>query len=377
MFQKLVAALLLFSSTCFSQITITLVSVPENTPEHATIFISGNFNSWVSNDEKFILKKNSKGNYFIDLPINAFPYEFKFTLGSWNSSEMSTGGGDISNRILAAKRDTSVQLKIESWKSTEGAKQKVPAKSVLVLSENFPMKKLNKTRRIWVYLPQDYTQQATKSYPVLYMHDGQNLFSNTTANNGEWEVDETLMDLELKGDSGIIVVGIDNAGTDKIDDFSPWKNPIYGGGNAVAYMDFIAFELKPVIDLLYRTKPERIHTGIMGSGMGGLTTLYAALKYESTFSKFGVFSPALWFSDSIYTLPAKDFHTQSSKVYLMSGILENSTQAIETYNMRDSLLKHCFTKSEIKCEIKNDGVHSEWFWKREFAACYEWLYRKE
>lgn len=357
-----------------AQVTIKLASLPKNTPENAGIFIAGNFNNWNPNDSSLMLSKNSKGIYFIDLPTSFKPYQFKFTLGSWASSEMSAGGGDIENRNLFAKRDTTLEISIQNWKSIDILQTKKNAGNIVVLSEVFPMKVFNKTRRIWVYLPQDYTTRLNKTYPVMYMQDGQNLFYSKTAANGEWEIDETLEALENKGDSGIIVVGIDHAGAQRIDEYSPWKNAEYGGGKGDAYLDFIVKELKPVIDMLYRTKPDRAHTALMGSSLGALITLYGGMKYETTFSKIGVFSPALWFSDSIYIVPKNKLHQMPQRIYLMSGILESSTQAQETYNMRDTLYKYGYAENEVRCEIKNDGTHSEWFWKREFEAAYKWLF---
>ncbi|MBL0046792.1 MAG: hypothetical protein IPP32_01655 [Bacteroidetes bacterium] len=374
--KKVLLLILLLSTASFAQVTLKIVSVPKNTPENAVIFVAGNFNNWSPNDSAFRLTQNYKGQYFIDLPTKPENYEFKFTLGSWNSTEMTAGGGDISNRKLFGGKDTAVSFTIENWKSLGSDAGLFNVPQAFVFSDNFPMNKQNKTRRVWVYLPSDYAASPNKRYPVLYMQDGQNIFSASTAANGEWEVDETLSELEKKGDFGVIVVAIDNGGSERIEEYSPWKNAEYGGGKGNEYLDFISYTLKPSIDLLYRTKPDRLHTGIMGSSLGALVALYAAFKYEAIFSKFGVFSPSLWLSDSIYRMPKITCHKYASKIYLMSGILESSTQAQETYNMRDTLLKYGFSPSEVRCEIKNDGTHSEWFWKREFAACYSWLFEE-
>ncbi|HQW54416.1 MAG TPA: T9SS type A sorting domain-containing protein, partial [Acinetobacter sp.] len=103
-------------------------------------------------------------------------------------------------------------------------------------------------------------------------------------------------------------------------------------------------------------------------------SLYALFRYDSTFSKFGIFSPALWIADSIYLLPKLYSHQRQTRIYLMSGLLESASQVQEIYNFRDSLFKHGFSRNAVRCVIKDDGIHSEWFWKREFAACYQWLF---
>jgi predicted alpha/beta superfamily hydrolase len=369
--------LLAFLNSAFAQINIRVVSLPENTPVNSNLFISGNFNNWVANDSSYRLEKIAYGNYSIQLPLRDKPYEFKFNLGSWDCSEMAANGADFNNRKIVALHDTTIDFKIERWNSTTCIASSKKVKSYFVFSDNFPMNEQIKTRRIWIYLPPDYYQQPNKRYPVIYMHDGQNLFCDSTSKNGEWEVDETLNELFEKGDNGAIVVGIDNDENERYDEYLPWLNKELGGGKTDEYLTFITKRLKPTIDLLYRTQADRSHTAMMGSSLGALATLYAAIKNDSVFSKFGVLSPVLWIADSIYSLPRKTMHTRNSKVYLLSGVLESSSQVQETYNMRDSLLKNGFSKFELQCEIKNDGTHSEWFWKREFAEAYRWLFANQ
>src|SRR5512139_2503958 len=131
---------------------------------------------------------------------------------------------------------------------------------------------LGNTRDIHVYLPPSY-RASGRHYPVVYMHDGQNLFDPETSFSGEWGVDETL---ERLGPEGVetIVVAIPNMGGARCDEYSPWTDPRAGGGRGDAYLAFIVETLKPRIDLKFRTRREREHTGIMGSSMGGLISLY-------------------------------------------------------------------------------------------------------
>src|SRR5690606_36165183 len=145
-------------------------------------------------------------------------------------------------------------------------------------------------------LPPDYETSA-KYYPVLYMHDGQNLFDVRTSFSGEWKVDEHLDSLFLLGDPGCIVVGIDNGGTNRINEYSPWVNPQYGGGQGDQYIEFLIETLKPYIDQNYRTLPDAEHTGIMGSSMGGLISYYGGLTNQNVFGRIGAFSSSFWFSN--------------------------------------------------------------------------------
>lgn len=154
---------------------------------------------------------------------------------------------------------------------------------------------LHNKRPVLVYLPPSYAL-GHRRYPVLYMHDGQNLFDDVTSFAGDWRVDETMEGL---GKTGIeaIIVGIYNKGRDRINEYSPFVDVHYGGGKGDLYLSFIADTLKPMIDSVFRTLPQREFTGVLGSSMGGLISLYAFFEYSDIFGLAGVMSPSLWFAD--------------------------------------------------------------------------------
>jgi predicted alpha/beta superfamily hydrolase len=154
---------------------------------------------------------------------------------------------------------------------------------------------LDNQRDILVYLPPGYEETDTR-YPVVYMHDGQNLFDQATSYTCEWQVDET-MELLSQAGYAAIVVGISNRGRERIDEYSPFVDPRHGGGKGRQYVDFIVETLKPAIDEQFRTLRDRTHTGIMGSSMGGLISLYAFACYNAVFGFVGIMSPSLWFAD--------------------------------------------------------------------------------
>jgi metallo-beta-lactamase class B len=197
------------------------------------------------------------------------------------------------------------------------------------------MPTLNRYRRIWLYLPVDYGTATTRRYPVIYMHDGQNLFNAATSFAGEWEVDECLMRLHGLGDAGAIVVGIDNGGSQRIDEYSPWVHPQYVGGQGDAYLQFIVQTLKPYIDARYRTDSTRNGTWIWGSSMGGLISQYGAVKYQKVFSRVGVFSPSLWFDSRIMQQPALEGYRQGMRFYLLAGALESNSMVPQLNQLRD------------------------------------------
>lgn len=228
---------------------------------------------------------------------------------------------------------------------------------------------LDTIKRIWVYLPLDYNQ-SEKKYPVLYMHDAQNLFDEKKAFSGEWKVDETLDSLQAK----IIVIGIEHGNEKRIDELTPYKNEKYGGGNANNYLDFIVTTLKPHIDSVYRTKTNSRNTGIMGSSLGGLVSYYASLKYPDVFGKVGVFSPSFWFTNDIYTL-TEQTKKIDTKYYFMCGDSESETM-VDDINQMIQLIrqKRCDCLHLHKTKIVSHGKHNEKLWSKEFAKAYLWLF---
>ena len=251
----------------------------------------------------------------------------------------------------------------------------------MVLSDTFAMPQLGRTRRVWLYLPPGYAS-STRRYPVLYLQDGQNVFDASTSFAGEWGIDETLDSLRARGDSGAIVVAVDNGGTHRLDEYDPWKstNPQYGGGEGDAYVDFLAHTLKPYVDAHYRTRPDRAHTGVLGSSMGGLIALYAALKYPRVFGRAGVFSCACWIAKPQlldYVRHARPLHPYP-RLYFVVGARETADgqPARDQAEVVDSLAAAGFPVGVADTAIvRADGRHAEWFWRREFGAAYEWLFR--
>lgn len=246
--------------------------------------------------------------------------------------------------------------------------------NVHILHESFWMPELDRSRRIWIYLPPDYAL-SNQNYPVLYLQDGQNIFDEANSYAGEWAVDKTLNHLFREGKSnGLIVVGIDNGGKYRSYEYSPWKRPHMGGGDGLKYVKFITKTLKPFIDKSFRTLVSHEHTGIMGSSMGAFLALYAGLRYPKVFGRVGVFSPSLWFAPEMYELAESYNKTENSKFYFLAGEQESLRMVPDTQKMIDIFQKKGFNSDELKFKIKHDGTHSEWFWRHEFGEAYTWLF---
>jgi predicted alpha/beta superfamily hydrolase len=149
-----------------------------------------------------------------------------------------------------------------------------------------------------VYLPPDYNESEGR-YPVLYLHDGQNLFDAATAFAGnDWGLDELAEELIQSGEIGpLIIVGVYNAGEKRVAEYTHVQDRRGRGGRARAYAKFLVGDLKPFIDSEYRTLEERVNTGLGGSSLGGLVTLYLGLHYPEIFGKLIVMSPSVWWAN--------------------------------------------------------------------------------
>lgn len=227
---------------------------------------------------------------------------------------------------------------------------------------------LGGTRKIWIYLPPDY-QKSEKKYPVLYMHDGQNLFDQSTSFAGEWNVDETLDSLKLK----IIVVGIENGGEKRIDELTPFPHEKYGGGKADAYLDFLVSTLKPRIDREYRTLSDKEHTSIMGSSLGGIVSFYALVKYPGVFSKAGIFSPAFWINPELFKM-AETAPDTKSKMYFLCGDSESPEMVPDFQRMVGILKRKDVGDKKIQQQVVPGGQHNEKLWREHFGEAVIWLF---
>lgn len=166
------------------------------------------------------------------------------------------------------------------------------------IHRDFPSRFLEHRRDVTVYLPPGYHEYPEKRYPVLYVHDGQNLFDRGTSAFGtEWGVDEAAEHLIREGSlKDVIIVGVANT-PDRMGEYTPCPDPKHGGGKAASYGRFMVEELKPYVDAHFRTSPSSHDTGVMGSSLGGLCSLYLGWKYPDVFGLVAALSPSLWWGN--------------------------------------------------------------------------------
>lgn len=248
------------------------------------------------------------------------------------------------------------------------------SKEVTVLSPDFHIKALNRDRTIRVYLPPQYESQSDKRYPVLYMHDAQNLFDAATSYAGEWNADETLNRLSKSHDLQLIIVGIDNGGEHRAKELSPWDNDAHGEGEGDEYLDFILNDVMPHVNQQYRTLTEAKHTAIMGSSMGGFLSHYAIHQHPEVFSKAGIFSPSYWYSKEVFAHTNLNPLSANHKMYFLMGSEEGADMLEGLEKMLQQLEDSSSAKASISSKVVSGQGHNEAFWGEEFGEAVLWLF---
>jgi predicted alpha/beta superfamily hydrolase len=238
------------------------------------------------------------------------------------------------------------------------------AHGLLKVLKELPSSQLKNARDITVYLPPSYPAAADRRYPVLYMHDGQNLFDARTSFAGEWDVDGVIDATSAEGLEAI-VVGIPNMGQERCNEYSPFDDPRHGPAKGDAYLSFVTDTIKPIIDADFRTKASPDQTGIVGSSMGGLISLYGFMKRPDVFGLTGVMSPALWYGQrQIFDFLAQQEEARG-RIYVDVGTKEGSEELRDVTRLRDQLLDIGYRHGDDLLFIVEFGAgHNEQAWAR-------------
>ncbi len=364
------------------------VHVPESTPPDACVFIAGNVEMLGPWDPgKIELGRIGEHLYAITLvlPVEA-ELRYKFTRGSWETVEKGPDFDEIADRELTVVGDEDVPVWVDNWRDFAPRREVHTVVGNLRTHFDFPATKLGNKRTILVYLPEGYDEDSETRYPVLYMHDGQNLFDAATSYIGvEWNVDETLTRMIVSGRvEPLIVVGIHNT-VDRAFEYTPAPDKARGGGGASLYADFIVNDLKPFIDLNYRTRPGRQHTGVMGSSLGGLVSLFLTWEHPDVFSKVGALSTSYgWAGGQILSYIGGRSVPGGAKVWLDVGTAEDQTDrngdgvpdSIELHRrMRDILMRKGLSIPGTLRYVEDEGaVHNERAWAARFPRAVEFLF---
>jgi predicted alpha/beta superfamily hydrolase len=276
---------------------------------------------------------------------------------------------------------------MDNWRDyVEGRSSHTVVGSLKVLDTIFSPQ-LHNHRPLYVCLPPSYAA-GERRYPVIYMQDGQNLFDEPLSYAGEWQVDETLEALSLERIEAI-VVGIPNTGIHRIDEYSPFKDlKLQKGGRGDWYVAFVANTVKPLIDRDFRTLPQREHTGIFGSSMGGLISLYAHFCRPEVFGFAGVMSPSFWFAKEAIFPYVQQATAKPGRIYLDTGTHEGRVKRADTASphkytsiyltairhMRDLLEQKGYRSGhELHYVEEENGLHNEAAWSRRLPDALRFL----
>lgn len=232
---------------------------------------------------------------------------------------------------------------------------------------NFYSPQLDNTRDLYVLLPPSYRMQPERRYPVIYMQDGQNLFDERVSFGGhDWRVDDTMQTLAGEGIEAIIV-GLDHAGERRVSEYNPFPN--FWSGRGDDYLRFLLETVKPTLDSDFRTLPDRAHTGILGSSMGALISLYAFFTARETFGFAGAMSPAFWVgSGGIYDVVERSPFAPG-RIYLDNGTRENSARRMSALLVNKGYRRDL----DVKYVVEHDGEHTESAWARRLPDALRFL----
>ncbi len=360
----------------FAKDTLTIELSTGNEATTMPVYLVGNFNSWKVNDENYRMRLDAPGKYSFTFPTHLTlpePFEYKFVRNGWENEELDEYGCLTRNRVLI-NACGHIHNTVPRWRKSGIEYDPALLPEIRIISKEINMEEVIKKRRVSILLPHDYAN-SDKKYPVLYLQDGQNLFDDY-APFGNWSVNKRMAVLAEKKHHEVIVVAIDHGGKDRIREFLPYEGTRFGAAIGKTYAHWIVETLKPYIDAHYRTLPDAEHTGIGGSSMGGLISIYATLMYPHTFSKMMVFSPSLWVASKVFFDAIHFTHPDPTKVYLYAGGKEGSQMVPNVQRFKTALEKLGFNDSpvEFKLVIDPKGEHNEERWGVEFPRALEWLY---
>lgn len=342
------------------------------------VYLAGNFNGWNAGDEACRMKQEGPGLFsftFKDKNLLPGQLEYKYHRGGWDSVELDEYGNAAPNRLLDPRKAKEALDHVPRWKKGGLAYKPAFLPEIQVISEQFEIPQLIKTRRIAALLPYDY-RESDKRYPVLYLQDGQNLFDDY-APFGNWAVDKKLAVMAERGIGGLIVISIDHAEKERIAEFTPSSRTKLGSGDGKKYVRFLADTLKSYVDKHFRTLPEREHTGIGGSSMGGLISIYAGLMYPEVYGKLMIFSPSLWVMPNIHFHFLNFQDLQNTDIYLYGGEEESVNMVPNIRRFQEALQEAGEAFVKFRLSVDPGGQHNEARWGEEFPRAAEWLFFKK
>lgn len=234
---------------------------------------------------------------------------------------------------------------------------------------------LRNRRNVDVYLPESYGA-GRRRYPVVYMQDGQNLQDPAIAFAGNtWHLEDGLLWLAGRGIEPI-VVGVHNTGVDRMNEYSPFKDPHSGGGAGARYARFLTETVKARLDASYRTEPGRASTVIAGSSMGGLISLYAFFRRPSPFGGAAVISPSVWFAGRRILAFVQRSRRAGGRLYIDVGTSEGTGTLRDARTLARVLRRKDFKEDSLRYQEFQGHQHREADWAWRLPQALEFLLRQ-
>jgi predicted alpha/beta superfamily hydrolase len=249
------------------------------------------------------------------------------------------------------------------------------AGTVSKLFTSFHSNLLGNDRAVWLYLPASYSENTRATYPVLYMHDGQNLF-DPSAPWGGWHVGDTL---NAAGEDGsireLIVIGPENAGTKREWEYTPdYDKSEKDGGGGDLYLRFLLEELKPQVDAMLRTRAGRSTTGVLGSSLGGLISAYAGVTKASSFGIVGAMSPSTWWNNDVIVSDVQgSVAPRPDRVYVDYGDPDDGGE--DTILLVQAYQSIGYVEgSNFHAYVQPGGLHQENYWAQRLPGALQFLW---
>lgn len=244
----------------------------------------------------------------------------------------------------------------------------------VVWAEGLWSPQLFNERDVYAYLPPSYGTDGRR-FPVVYMQDGQNLFDDALSFAGEWHVDEAL---EAARDAPqCIIVGVSNTGERRIDEYTPFNDVRHGGGDGDRYLDFLVDTLKPLVDSDFATLPEREHTGIAGSSLGGLISLYGFFSRPEVFGFAAVMSPSIWFAERTALRWVWRATGNHGRLYVDVGTREGRRTLADARRLKRTLVRMGYVEGVDLRYVEAEGAaHNEAAWGARFPDALDFLLRQ-
>ena len=351
-----------------ARLTVKVIVSPK-VPKTDTLVIMGNqeaFGGWFDFGKgKMTRQDDTTWTFSATFPINT-SLEFQVTRGNYNRGAIFTNGKYAGPKVFSIKNDTMVVLRPHNWNDIFNRS----ATGNIKYFHNFEDHNLKYTRDVMVWLPPSYSKSPNKRYPVLYVHDGQNVFAPNSIYGGEWRLDEIADSLIKAGATEeFIMVAINNT-KDRWVEYS-------GTPEGMNYLNFIANNLKPFIDKNFRTKPDKNNTAIMGSSMGGLISFYMVWKYPNVFSKAACLSSGFAYDEghALDKFASSSQKLPGTKLYLDCGDVGlDKYFLVDNEKMKLQLAKH--PEIQVMYKVFNGADHNEYAWTKRVDIPLKFLFGK-